>query len=375
VIEVAAAVALTTLLLGVAGALVVSRLRSVRGRLAGLALVASVAPMVGLLGSGVLMFESGHDLLLAAIAAAASSGALVGAWLVARSVAGPLGSLGSTAIAMGHGDLARRAPDTGPNEIRELAAAFNAMAADIESLFDARRELVAWASHDLRTPLAALQALVEAAEDGVVDAARVLPQMAERIGAMTALVDDLLVLAMLGTTAARTGDDRLDAVAAVRRAADASTPVAAARGVTIELVAPERAAALASERRLDRVLGNVLDNATRHAHGTVVVTVRVGEQVEIAIDDDGVGLAAGELERAFEPFWRADPSRTDGGAGLGLAIARGLVAADGGSVVLGRSAAGGLCATIRLPRSGATEQAADAAAVPVVAGDEQLAER
>src|SRR5439155_13352769 len=153
--------------------------------------------------SGVAMFHMGADVVILAVAAASASIAVAIALVVTASISSPLGRLQRSVRRLAGGDFAARVPEEGPAEIVEVAAALNHMAARLEDAFDARRELVAWASHDLRTPLTALQSTVEAVEDGVVEPGHYLPAIRENIQALRRLVDDLFDLARLdaGTAA------------------------------------------------------------------------------------------------------------------------------------------------------------------------------
>ena len=147
-----------------------------------LALVAVVLPLAAVLVSGALMFDSGHDLTVLAVATASATAALVGraAASLARCSSPWPRVQRARARRWPRGDLSARAPEDGPAELAELGAAFNRMADELERLFDARRELVAHASHDLRTPLASLQAMIEAVEDGLAPAEEYLPACTTR---------------------------------------------------------------------------------------------------------------------------------------------------------------------------------------------------
>ena len=193
----AVVVAAATLGAGLLGALLSARLQSLRLQLAALALVAVCLPLAAVALSGVVMFDSGHDMTILFVAVASSTAALAGALLVARRIGGSIDRLRSASAAVARGELAARAPEDGPAELAELAASFNEMAANVEELFDARRQLVAWASHDLRTPLANMQAMLEALEDGLAEPARYLPAMREQVRTLAALVDDLFELARI----------------------------------------------------------------------------------------------------------------------------------------------------------------------------------
>ena len=190
-------VAVGTLVVGIVAALVLRRLPSIRLQLAGLGLLAVALPLAAVLVSGVVMFDSEHDLTILLVAAACSTAALAAAGLLGGSILRSLERVRSASTAIAGGDLAARAPEDGPAELAELGASFNEMAASVEELFDARRQLVAWASHDLRTPLASMQAMLEAVEDGLVEPERYVPALKQQVDASRVLVDDLFELARL----------------------------------------------------------------------------------------------------------------------------------------------------------------------------------
>ena len=123
--------------------------------------------------------------------------ALVAALLVARSIADSIDRVREASVEFAHGNLDARAPEGGPAEVAELAASFNDMGANLGRLFDTRRELVAWASHDLRTPLANMQAMLEALEDGLGDPGEYVPVLREQVRILSLLVDDLFELARI----------------------------------------------------------------------------------------------------------------------------------------------------------------------------------
>ena len=196
-IELALIVAASTLAAGLAGALALRLLPSVSARLAGLSLLAVGLPLAAVLLSGVAMFHMGADVVILAVAAASSTVAIAAALFVGRSITAPVDRLRAVSGALAGGDLSARAPEQGPTEIAELGAAFNGMAAQLEELFDARRELVAWASHDLRTPLAAIRAMIEAVEDGIATPDQYIEALAEQTRRLGSLVDDLFELARI----------------------------------------------------------------------------------------------------------------------------------------------------------------------------------
>lgn len=348
-------VALATLAAGLAAALLVPRLPTLRLQLAGLALVAVVLPLAAVALSGVVMFSSGHDMTILFVAVASSTAAIAGALLLARSIMRPIERVRTAASAVARGDLAARTPEGGPAELEELASSFNQMAANIEELFDARRQLVAWASHDLRTPLASMQAMLEALEDGLAEPERYLPALHEQVRTLSALVDDLFELA------------RIDAGALtleLREAALSGLVESCLRGVEAEAAA--RRVSLAAQiaepvppvrcapEKVERVLYNLLTNALRHtpSDGAVAVLVEpLTEEVRVTVEDTGEGIPADALRRVFDRFWRGDRARSParGGAGLGLAIARGLVEAQGGRIWAENRPGGGARISFTLP--------------------------
>ncbi|MDP9257839.1 MAG: HAMP domain-containing protein, partial [Actinomycetota bacterium] len=186
--------ALCSLAAGIIGGLGLRLLPTLRLRLAGLALLASGLPLVAVVASGLIMFDTRHDALVTLIAAAASASALAGALLVSRSISLPLRALRRTAQRLAGGELEARAPLSGPSELREVASVVNEMSTALDGLLRAQRELVAAASHDLRTPLTNLRAAAEALEDGVGDPALHLASLQLQVERMTLLVDDLLDL-------------------------------------------------------------------------------------------------------------------------------------------------------------------------------------
>jgi len=212
---------------------------------------------------------------------------------------------------------------------------------------EARRQMVAAVSHDLRTPLASLRLLVEAIDDGVATGEtreRYLGEMQTHVEALTALIDDLFELSRIeaGEISWTMRQVELrglidDTVAAMRAPAEA-------RGVVLAAELPaEEVLAQANAEKLQRVLFNLIQNAIRHtpADGSVTVRARsAGGNVEIEVADDGEGISAADGERVFDAFYRGDESRSEDGAGLGLAISRAIVEAHGGRIWLDDGAPG-----------------------------------
>jgi signal transduction histidine kinase len=357
VIVFALLVAAATLIAGLAAAAILARLPSLRLRLAGLALLGVLLPLAAVVLSGVVMFSSGHDLTILAVAAGSSTAALAAALFFARSIHVAIDRVRTAAAAIAGGDLRARAPEDGPHEVAELAASFNEMAANVEGLFDARRQLVAWASHDLRTPLANMQAMLEALEDGLAPPDRYLTALREQARTLGVLVDDLFELARIdaGALTLELRDASLGGlVQSCLRGLEAE---ARARGVKLaaEVEASDPTVRCAPEK-VERVLANLVTNALRHtpSDGAVAVVVEPGErEVLVSVEDTGEGLPADSARRVFDRFWRGDPARASatGGAGLGLAIARGLVEAQGGRIWAENRPEGGARISFTLPRA------------------------
>lgn len=352
-IELALVVASATLAAGVAAALAIRLLPTLRARLVGLALLGVGLPLAAVLLSGIAMFHMGADVVVLAVAAASSTVALLGAALIARSISGSVRQLGEATQRLAAGDLGSRAPEDGPRELATLGTSFNAMAADIERLFDARRQLVAWASHDLRTPLASLRAMVEAVEDGIVPAEHYLPVMRQQIEKLGSLVDDLFELARIdaGALTLELREAPMgELVAACLKGVEAE---AQARHVRLRSELDETVPrVLCAPEKVERVLLNLLVNALRHTPSDGSVAVRVGHAeagVVVTVEDTGEGLPAGAAGRLFERFWRGDPARSGSGSGLGLAIARGLVEAHGGRIWAEDRPGGGARISFTLP--------------------------
>jgi signal transduction histidine kinase len=355
VIAFAVVVAAATLGAGLVAAFLLTRLRSVRLQLVALALVAVCLPLAAVTLSGVVMFSSGHDMTILFVAVASSTAALAGGVLLARRISQAIERVRLASTAVARGDLAARAPEDGPAELAELASSFNEMASHVEELFDARTQLVAWASHDLRTPLANMQAMLEALEDGLADPARYLPALREQVRTLGGLVDDLFELARIdaGALTLELREAPLHGVvAACLRGIEAE---AEARRVTLaSRIAEGTPAVRCAPDKVERVLLNLLVNALRHtpSDGSVAVLVEPWEMaVRVTVEDTGEGIPEGAERRAFERFWRADPARTRsrGGAGLGLAIARGLVEAQGGTIWVEQRPGGGARISFTLP--------------------------
>ncbi|MEV0582046.1 DUF4153 domain-containing protein [Nonomuraea sp. NPDC050310] len=234
-------------------------------------------------------------------------------------------------VAKGRYDLRVRA--TSRDEVGELARAFNAMAADLGAVDRQRRELVANASHELRTPITGLRAVLENVIDGISppEALRTALAQTERLGRLAA---QLLDLSRLESGARLIEEDEVELAALVRQAVEEAAP--AREDVRVEMAVPRGLVVLADPDLLAQVLANLLDNAVRHSPAGGVVTVRADER-ELVVADEGRGIPESARARVFERFSRLDAARAAdaGGAGLGLAIVKEIVELHGGSIHIG----------------------------------------
>jgi two-component system, OmpR family, sensor histidine kinase SaeS len=344
----AAAVAVVMLLLRM--------LPTVRLQVAGLAFFSVVLPLGVVLLSGWVMFHMGDDVKILAVSSAAATASVAAGLLLGRALGGGLDRLRHAAGDFARGDLTARASAERPRELAELAAAFNDMAARLAELFDTRKELVTWASHDLRTPIGSLRAMLEALEDGIAEPRELEPVLRRQVRTLETLVDDLFEVACIDAGALTLELRPMDVSSLVRSSVAGFAAEAETRKVRLEALTNGAAPALCAPEKIERVLGNLVVNAIRHTppDGCVVVSVMPrGTEVQVTVDDTGVGVGPEARRRMFDRFWRGDPARTPGdGAGLGLTIAQGLVQAHGGRIWAEPSDGGGTRVGFTLPAAG-----------------------
>jgi len=282
--------------------------------------------------------------------------ALLAAGVIARGILRPVAAAGEAARRITRGDLSARVPEGGRDEFARWAAEFNRMAASLESTVDnleqAQRQnqlFVADVSHELRTPLTALVAeasLIEADLEGLTpDGRRAAELLLVDVRRLRILVDDLMEISRFDADAESAALEPVDLGRIVSGAVAARCPAA-------ELSVPARQVVVDSDpRRLDRILGNLLDNARDHAPGSPVevslTTTRDGAVVVVA--DRGPGVPADALPHLFDRFYKADPSRRSGASGLGLAIAAEHAAIVGGTLRARSRPGGGLVFALTLP--------------------------
>jgi signal transduction histidine kinase len=294
------------------------------------------------------------QLLLAGFISAAF--ALLLARFLARGMTQPLRDMAAAVRRMETGDYSVRVESRSRDEVGQLAEAFNRMSAELEGVERLRRDLVANVSHELKTPITAIRAHLENLLDGVErpdpETLQVMLTQSERLGR---LVDQLLDLSRLAS-----GDVPLDRAPVelaplVSQVLSEIDVARSDRGVVVEADVPkDLPAAMADRERIHQVLFNLVDNAVRFtpAGGGVTVSAsRHNGSVELRVADTGVGIPPEHLPRLFERFYRVDParSREDGGTGIGLAIARSVVEAHGGTITAESQIGRGSVFTFDLP--------------------------
>ena len=296
------------------------------------------------------MIVSGNDSqVLAVVLVVSAAAAILASWFLGRAFSRSVATVGNMAVGLLKPNQPVEAPkQLVTKELRSLAGELQNVAAELESsrqrersLDAARRELVAWVSHDLRSPIASIRAMAEALEDGVVDDELsvtryhgAIRQESERLGL---LVDDLFELSRISAGVVDAKQPFVPLAELVLDVLRAAEPAAAAKGVTVVAPMNDLPDVLVPASDLRRVLHNLLDNAVRHTStgGTVQIDAKVlGTTVEIGVADQCGGIPAADLPRVFEVAFRGDAARTRdrAGGGLGLAIARGLVEAHEGSI-------------------------------------------
>ncbi|MFD4373377.1 sensor histidine kinase [Streptomyces sp. NPDC058486] len=289
-----------------------------------------------------------------AVAVGVALAAILGALLLSRAVLRPVRAMTLAAEGLGEGDLERRVPVSGRDEIAQLGRAFNRMADSIQAGEDRQRRLTGDIAHELRTPLANLRGYLEALRDGIVEPTpELLDSLHEETLLQQRIVDDLqdLALAEAGAlTYHRSEVDLRDLLEAARTAHRAQAGTA---GVTLEVEAPHPVYVTADADRLRQVIGNLVGNALRATPAGGRVTLALaphGEPAVVEVRDTGKGIPADHLPHLFDRFWRADASRgrATGGSGLGLSIARQIVTDHQGTIDVASTVGVGTTFTIVL---------------------------
>ena len=296
--------------------------------------------------------------LLRAIAGTAGLAALlalIAGLGVARRITRPINRLISVTRAMASGDRSARAGRvSGPGELRELAAAFDQMADTLDREDKIRRDLVASVAHELRTPVAVLQAGHEALLDGVIEATPdELGSLRDEVLRLARMVDDLQTLAAADAAGLQLTRTHRDLAGIAAEAADSVSRQFEAASVRLDREL-DSTPVVADERWLHQVVTNLLGNALKFTPADGRVTVRTrqdGADAVLTVSDTGVGIPASELPHVFERFWRGRAAAGTSGSGIGLAIAAELARAHGGTLTADSQPGKGTTLTLRLPRA------------------------
>ncbi len=334
----------------------------------GICALSSALTFVNVWVTARLMFASQHDLLLATVLLMFAGGiAMVLGYFLSVALTDRMAALNHAAQQLAAGRLEARVPVTGRDEMAALAVAFNNMAGQLaataqkqQELDALRRDLIAWAGHDLRTPLASVRAIIEALADDVVDdpaeRQRYLRTARRDVAALAALIDDLFELAQLDA-----GGLKLERVPAsladlVSDTLESFRALAAQAGVTLGgSAAPGIDPVRMDSSKIGRVLANLLGNALRHTPPGGSVEVRAwsaeGEAC-VEVSDTGPGIPPADLPHVFDRFYRGEKSRSraSGGSGLGLAIAKGIIEAHGGRITIESAPGAGTRVTFAVPK-------------------------
>ena len=314
---------------------------------------------VGLTASGLGAADNVlRTALLRAIAGTAGLAALLALITglgVARRITRPINRLITVTRAMASGDRSARAGQvSGPGELRELAAAFDQMADTLDREDKIRRDLVASVAHELRTPVAVLQAGHEALLDGVIEAtADELGSLRDEVLRLARMVDDLQTLAAADAAGLQLTRAHRDLADIAATAADSLSRQFEAASVRLDRELASTPV-VADERWLHQVVTNLLGNALKFTPADGRVTVRTrqdGADAVLTVSDTGVGIPASELPHVFERFWRGRAAGRTSGSGIGLAIAAELARAHGGTLTATSTPGRGTTLTLRLPRA------------------------
>ena len=312
--------------------------------------LASILTFFNVWFSAQLMFASTHDLLLAIVLLVFAGGmATVLGYFLSSTVTDRIHLLQEAAERLAKGDLKARVPVQGRDEVAMLANAFNQMAEQLQAadqkqrdLETMRRDLIAWVSHDLQTPLTSMRAILEALSDGVGDEpemiSRYLTTAQRDVRSLSALIDDLFQMAQLDAGGFPLNRAQASLNDLVSDTLESFSELAYRDSITLEgKVEPDVDPVWMDTQAIGRALNNLISNALRHtsAGGQIHVSARrTSRGVEVTVSDTGEGIRAEDIPHIFESFYRGEKSRNrgTGGSGLGLAITRGILRAHGGAI-------------------------------------------
>ncbi len=293
--------------------------------------------------------------------AAAAAIALVLGLFFASRITRPLGSLARAARAVASGEPSAPVRVSGWDEVADLSLSFNEMTGELRRLDAAKKQVIADAAHELRTPVTLIRGIVEGMIDGVFPRDdKTLESVREETDRLSRLIDTLRELEIIESGALSLDLEDVNLREAAERACALFAPAAEAKGISLALEATAGPPPLTrgDRLRLDEVLYNLIANAIKYTPEGGRVTVRERERDDgfaaLSVEDSGPGVPIEERSRVFERFYRIDKSRSSstGGRGLGLAIAAQIVKAHGGDITVGESPLGGASFTVAFPRLG-----------------------
>ena len=342
---------------------------SLRAKIVLVAVLTAVLALLNVGFTAFLMFLSPHDLaLLGGLLAFSLGMSVFVAFSVSRTVSGSILELLDAVRNINAGNLEAKVPVATGDEVGELASAFNDMAQRLEESFNKereldqnRRELMQAVSHDLRTPLASIQAMVESINDGVVSdeetVKRYMRSTQTEVENLSQLINDLFELAQLDAGLLDLRIEPSSIQDLISDTLESMSAQARAQKLTLSGKVDEELSPVDMDsQRVQRVLYNLVQNALRHTppDGTISIQAReIGEEVQVEVKDTGEGIPEGELPHIFQRSYRVDPSRArgSGGAGLGLSIVLGIVEAHGGRIWVESGLDEGSCFTFTLPKT------------------------
>lgn len=363
-----------------------ARRRSIRTKIVIAHALGASLVILNIFAAARLMFISTHDLglLMLLLTACAVFSVTFGAAVAARMTTA-VAELSAGAHEVSRGNFSARVAVSTNDELADLARSFNQMVTHVNTSVEqrdraesARRELIAAVSHDLRTPLTAIRAMLEALEDGVVTdratVARYHATMRTQIDLLNRLISDLFEMSQIDAGGMSYETELMDLAAVVSGCVEGLAMSASGHGVAVTFDGDEFVPVRGDAGKLARVVNNLVENAVRHSPpGSMVsVAVQLGAGAVVIVEDHGVGISAEDEPHVFDRFYRGEKSRSreHGGAGLGLAIARSIVEAHRGHIWYERTDGGGATFSFSLPAP--SQEVAERDAPSVIIGHGRL---
>lgn len=286
--------------------------------------------------------------------------------MITRLMTRPIHELSEGIRSMGEGDFTRRVRVKGRDELAQLAAAFNKMEDQVQSLDETRNQFVSNASHELKTPLATMKILLESIlySDNMDRATQneFLSDINKEIDRLTSVVSDLLTLAHIDSKKLTLKREELYLSDVVRESVERLMPMAANRKQTINVSIEDECEMVADESKLEQVCYNLIGNAVKYTGNDGKIDVRLfrnGRDAVMTVSDNGIGIPEEDLPHIFDRFYRVDKARTrtegEGGTGLGLSIVKQIVRLHAGTVTVASKVGEGTVFTVTLPLMSSTE--------------------